>query len=50
LGFFIHPAGIGLNPGVQSGTVGSGFMRLNIEAPRQTVLRVLEKIRLAMRR
>ncbi|MXS81758.1 MalY/PatB family protein [Nitrosomonas oligotropha] len=48
--FFIHQAGIGLNPGVQFGQEGSGFMRLNIGAPRQTVLRVLEKIRLAMRR
>lgn len=48
--FFIHQAGVGLNPGVQFGTEGSGFMRLNIGAPRQTVLRVLEKIRLAMRR
>lgn len=48
--FFIHQAGVGLNPGVQFGQEGSGFMRLNIGAPRQTVLRVLEKIRLAMRR
>jgi cystathionine beta-lyase len=46
--FFIHQAGVGLNPGVQFGQEGSGFMRLNIGAPRQTVLRVLEKIRLAM--
>lgn len=45
--FFIHQAGVGLNPGVQFGSEGSGFMRLNIGAPRQTVLRVLEKIRLA---
>ena len=48
--FFIHQAGIGLNPGVQFGQEGSGFMRLNIGAPRKTVLRVLENIRLAMRR
>ncbi|MDV6341542.1 hypothetical protein R2083_06780 [Nitrosomonas sp. Is35] len=34
LSFFIHPAGIGLNPGVQSGTVSSDFMQLNIEAPK----------------
>lgn len=48
--FFIHQAGVGLNPGVQFGTEGSGFMRLNIGAPRQTVLGVMERIRLAMRR
>lgn len=48
--FFIHQAGVGLNPGVQFGQEGSGFMRLNIGAPRKTVLRVLEKIRLAMHR
>lgn len=47
--FFIHEAGVGLNPGVQFGSEGSGFMRLNIGAPRKTVLGVLERIRLAMR-
>ncbi|MBX9636033.1 MAG: pyridoxal phosphate-dependent aminotransferase [Nitrosomonas sp.] len=47
--FFIHQAGVGLNPGVQFGSEGSGFMRLNIGTPRQTVLGVLERIRLAMR-
>jgi cystathionine beta-lyase len=46
--FFIHQAGAGLNPGVQFGQEGSGFMRLNIGAPRKTVLQVLEKIRLAI--
>lgn len=48
--FFIHEAGVGMNPGVQFGQEGSGFMRLNIGAPRKTVLRVLENIRLAMYR
>ena len=48
--FFIHQAGVGLNPGVQFGTEGSGFMRLNIGAPRKTVLRVLERIKRATRR
>ncbi|TXI16571.1 MAG: aminotransferase class I/II-fold pyridoxal phosphate-dependent enzyme, partial [Nitrosomonas sp.] len=42
--FFIHAAGIGLNPGVQFGHEGSGFMRLNIGMPRRTVFRILEKI------
>jgi cystathionine beta-lyase len=45
--FFIHQAGIGMNPGVQFGEEGSGFMRLNIGAPRQAVLQVLDKIRQA---
>ena len=48
--FFIHQAGVGLNPGVQFGQEGSGFMRLNIGAPRKTVLGLLERIRLVMRR
>ncbi|MDV6341539.1 pyridoxal phosphate-dependent aminotransferase [Nitrosomonas sp. Is35] len=47
--FFIHKAGVGLNPGVQFGQEGSGFMRLNIGAPRKTVLVVLERIKRAMR-
>lgn len=46
--FFIHKAGVGMNPGVQFGQEGSGFMRLNIGMPRKTVLRVLENIKLAM--
>ena len=45
--FFIHEAGVGLNPGVQFGSEGSGFMRLNIGAPRETVLGVLERIKRA---
>lgn len=44
---FIHEAGVGLNPGVQFGSEGSGFMRLNIGAPRKTVLEVLERIKRA---
>lgn len=45
--FFIHEAGVGLNPGVQFGSEGSGFMRLNIGAPKQEVLKILKKIRKA---
>lgn len=45
--FFIHQAGVGLNPGVQFGQEGSGFMRLNIGAPRKTVLGILERIKQA---
>ncbi|MBS0299515.1 MAG: PatB family C-S lyase [Proteobacteria bacterium] len=43
--FFIHQAGVGLNPGVQFGQEGSGFMRLNIGVPRKTVLKILKKIK-----
>lgn len=45
--FFIQEAGIGMSPGILFGAEGSGFMRLNIGAPRQIILRVLEKIRQA---
>ena len=45
--FFIHEAGVGMSPGMLFGTEGSGFMRLNIGAPRQAVLSVLERIRQA---
>jgi len=45
--FFISEAGVGMSPGTLFGTEGSGFMRLNIGAPRQTVLGVLERIRQA---
>lgn len=48
--FFIEKAGIGMNPGTQFGKEGSGFMRLNIGAPRQTVLRVLQNIKQALDR
>ena len=42
--FFIHEAGVGMSPGILFGTEGSGFMRLNIGAQRNKVLRVLERI------
>lgn len=45
--FFICEAGVGMSPGTLFGEEGSGFMRLNIGAPRQTVLGVLERIRQA---
>ena len=45
--FFIHEAGIGMSPGILFGAEGSGFMRLNIGAPRRMVLQVLEKIKQA---
>lgn len=46
--FFIHEAGVGMNPGEQFGqTEGSGFMRLNIGAPRKTILTALKQIKKA---
>lgn len=43
--FFIHEAGVGLNPGTQFGQEGSGFMRLNIGAPRHILMKILKKIK-----
>ena len=47
---FIHEAGVGLNPGTQFGQEGSGFMRLNIGAPRHTLMKILENITNAKQR
>lgn len=47
--FFIHEAGIGMNPGIQFGRMeGSGFMHFNIGAPRNTILTALKQIRKAI--
>ncbi|HTN34429.1 MAG TPA: PatB family C-S lyase, partial [Marinobacter sp.] len=35
--FFVHEAGVGMNPGVSFGLQGSGFMRLNIGCPRSVL-------------
>ncbi len=43
--FMIHQAGVGLSPGILFGKEGSGFMRLNIGAPRQTILKILQQIK-----
>ena len=43
--FFVHEAGVGLSPGALFGKEGSGFMRLNIGAPRETIMKILENIR-----
>ncbi len=42
--FFIQRAGVGLSPGVLFGEQGSGFMRMNIAAPRHVIAEALEKI------
>lgn len=48
--FFVSQAGIGLSPGILFGKEGSGFMRMNIGAPRHRVRHALEKIRQAVER
>ncbi len=45
--FFVHEAGVGMSPGILFGEGGSGFMRMNIGAPRHTIVAALENIRKA---
>jgi cystathionine beta-lyase len=42
--FFVHEARVGMNPGITFGDAGSGFMRLNIGAPRRIIAEALERI------
>ena len=42
--FFVRQAGVGLSPGIIFGEQGSGFMRMNIAAPRSVIAEALEKI------
>ncbi|GKS69398.1 cystathione beta-lyase [Nitrosomonas sp. PY1] len=42
--FFVHQVGIGMSPGILFGTEGSGFMRLNIAAPRRAVNELLKRL------
>ena len=42
--FFVHDAGVGLSPGKIFGEQGSGFMRMNIAAPRHIIAKALENI------
>jgi cystathionine beta-lyase len=46
--FFVHEAGIGMSPGILFGEEGSGFMRMNIGAPRRIIEAALENIRKAV--
>ena len=46
--FFVRDAGVGLSPGTLFGLGGSGFMRMNIGAPRSKVATALERIRRAL--
>ena len=45
--FFVHEAGVGMSPGTLFGEAGSGFMRMNIGAPRRIIEAALENIRKA---
>lgn len=46
--FFIDKAGLGLNPGVDFGKAGSGFMRINLACPRAVLLKGLDQLKLAL--
>ena len=46
--FFVHEARVGMSPGAIFGEGGSGFMRLNIAAPRHIIVEALDRIRLAL--
>ncbi len=48
--FFVHEAGVGINPGITFGEQGSGFMRLNLACPRATLETALRQIREALER
>ncbi len=47
--FFVHQSKVGMNPGTVFGTDGSGFMRMNIGAPRRLILQALERTAQAFR-
>ena len=42
--FLVHKARVGMNPGTAFGENGSGFMRLNIGAPRAVIAEALQRI------
>jgi cystathionine beta-lyase len=44
----VHEAGVGMSPGTLFGEAGSGFMRMNIGAPRHIIEAALENIRKAL--
>ena len=46
--FFIEKAQLGLSHGTLFGTGGSGFMRMNIGAPKQTIADALEQLKQAL--
>lgn len=46
--FFIHKAKVGINTGISFGEQGSGFMRINIAAPRIVIMQALDNIKTAL--
>lgn len=46
--FFVQRCGVGLSPGSVFGETGSGFMRMNLGAPRKTLQSALEAIEKAL--
>ncbi len=46
--FFVQQAGLGLSPGTLFGEAGSGFMRMNIGAPKIVIADALESIKKAL--
>ncbi len=46
--FFIHQAGLGLSPGTLFGDGGSGFMRMNIGAPKAVIIDAFKQIKNAL--
>ena len=42
--FFVQQAGVAMNPGVMFGDAGSGFMRMNIAAPRSVIEQACQQI------
>jgi cystathionine beta-lyase len=47
--FFVQKAGVGMSPGAMFGAEGSGYMRMNIGAPRSVIKQALENISAALR-
>jgi cysteine-S-conjugate beta-lyase len=47
--FFVRQARVGMNPGTVFGEQGSGFMRLNIGAPRSTIEEAMHRFSAAFR-
>ncbi len=45
--FFIGKAGVGMNEGIQFGTGGEGFMRMNVACPTSTVENAMNQIKKA---
>ena len=45
--WFVHEAGLGLNPGYSFGKGGSGFMRLNYAVPRKVLQEAIAKLKKA---